>query len=83
MAVRIKGVDISAWQEGIPFDEIKKAGVRFAIIRAGRGKNKDSQLDKFVAECKKHGIIWFDKVFPLRAQIKGSCHGKLLKTRLP
>ena len=56
MAERIKGVDISAWQEGIPFDEIKKAGVRFAIIRAGCGKNKDGQLDKFVAECKKYGI---------------------------
>ncbi len=56
MATRIKGVDISVWQEGIPFDEIKKAGVQFAIIRAGCGKNKDSQLDKFVAECKKHGI---------------------------
>ena len=53
---RIKGVDISAWQKGISFDEIKKAGVQFAIIRAGCGKNKDSQLDTFVSECKKHGI---------------------------
>ncbi len=53
---RIKGVDISAWQEGIPFDEIKKAGVQFAIIRAGCGKNKDSQLDAFVKECEKHGL---------------------------
>lgn len=60
---RIKGVDISAWQEGIPFDEIKKAGVQFAIIRAGCGKNKDSQLDKFVSECKrlgiKYGFYWY------------------------
>lgn len=53
---RIKGVDISAWQKGISFDEIKKAGVKFAIIRAGCGKSKDSQLDTFVAECKKLGI---------------------------
>ncbi len=53
---RIKGVDISAWQEGIPFDEIKKAGVDFAIIRAGCGKNKDFQLDTFVRECEKRGI---------------------------
>lgn len=56
MAVRIKGIDISAYQEGIPFEEIKKAGVKFAIIRAGIGKNKDKQVDKFVEECKKHGI---------------------------
>lgn len=52
----IKGVDISAYQTGIPFDKIKQAGVQFAIIRAGYGKIKDSQLDTFVAECKKHGI---------------------------
>lgn len=53
---RIKGVDISAWQEGIPFDAIKKAGVDFVIIRAGCGKNKDSQLDTFVKECEKQGL---------------------------
>ena len=60
---RIKGVDISAWQEGISFDEIKKAGVQFAIIRAGCGKYIDSQLDKFVSECKrlgiKYGFYWY------------------------
>lgn len=53
---RIKGVDISAWQEGIPFDKIKEAGVDFAIIRAGFGKKKDKMLDTFVAECEKRGI---------------------------
>lgn len=53
---RIKGVDISAWQKGIPFDKIKAAGVDFVIIRAGCGKSKDSQLDIFVKECEKYGI---------------------------
>lgn len=53
---RIKGVDISSWQSGIPFDKIKAAGVDFALIRAGFAKTKDKQLDTFVAECKKHGI---------------------------
>lgn len=53
---RIKGVDISAWQEGIPFDKIKEVGIDFVIIRAGCGKKKDSQLDKFVKECEKYGI---------------------------
>ncbi|MCM1275441.1 MAG: glycoside hydrolase family 25 protein [Lachnospiraceae bacterium] len=56
MAEKIKGIDISAWQKGISFDAIKKAGVEFAVIRAGAGKIKDSQLDTFVAECKKRGI---------------------------
>lgn len=56
MAERIKGIDISIYQKGISFEEIKKAGVKFAIIRAGCGKNKDSLLDEFVSECEKHGI---------------------------
>lgn len=54
--IRIKGVDISAWQSGIPFDKIKAAGVDFALIRAGCAKTKDKQLDTFVAECEKYGI---------------------------
>lgn len=56
MAERIKGIDISAYQDGISFDAIKKDGVEFAMIRAGYGKTKDRNLDEFVAECKKHGI---------------------------
>lgn len=53
---RIKGVDISAWQSGIPFDKIKAAGVDFALIRAGFAKTKDKELDTFVKGCEKHGI---------------------------
>lgn len=56
MSERIKGVDISAWQEGIDFAKIKAAGIDFCIIRAGCGKSKDSQLDTFVKNCEKHGI---------------------------
>lgn len=56
MAVKLKGIDISAYQRGIPFDKIKAAGVDFVIIRAGCAKNKDSQLDAFVKECEKYGI---------------------------
>lgn len=56
MAEKLKGIDISKWQDGISFAEIKKAGVDFVIIRAGYAKTKDPLLDKFVAECKKYGI---------------------------
>lgn len=60
---KIKGIDISAWQNGISFDEIKKAGVEFVMIRAGFGKTKDRNLDGFVSECKKHdikyGFYWY------------------------
>lgn len=53
---RIKGVDISVYQKGISFSALKKAGVKFAIIRAGYGEKKDSTMDKFVEGCKANGI---------------------------
>ncbi len=53
---KIKGIDISKYQSGISFKEIKRAGVEFVMIRAGLGKLKDPLLDGFVSECKKHGI---------------------------
>ena len=56
MSEKIKGIDISVWQDGISFDAIEKAGVDFVIIRAGYGKTKDRKLDAFVAECQKRGI---------------------------
>ena len=63
MAERLKGIDISKWQDGISFDAIKKAGVDFVIIRAGYAKTKDPLLDTFVAECKKYnipyGFYWY------------------------
>ena len=54
--MKIKGVDLSYCQEGISFPALKKAGVRFAIIRAGFSTKKDVTMDKFVADCKKYGI---------------------------
>lgn len=56
--MKIKGVDLSYCQEGISFPALKKAGVRFAIIRAGFSTKKDVTMDKFVADCKIHGIVY-------------------------
>lgn len=41
----IKGIDLSCWQENVNYNELKKQGIEFAIIRIGYGKNK-SQKDK-------------------------------------
>ena len=49
-------VALSYCQEGISFPALKKAGVRFAIIRAGFSTKKDVTMDKFVADCRKYGI---------------------------
>ena len=55
-ATKLKGIDISKWQDGISFSEIKKAGVDFVIIRAGCAKTKDPLLDTFVKGCEMQGI---------------------------
>lgn len=56
--MKIKGVDLSYCQEGISFPVLKKAGVKFAIIRAGFSTKKDVTMDRFVADCKKYGIAY-------------------------
>lgn len=56
MAVQIKGVDISYCQQGISYDALKAAGVKFAIIRAGCAEKKDNLMDEHVKGCRKLGI---------------------------
>lgn len=60
---KIKGVDISYCQEGISFAELKKAGVEFAIIRAGYSTKKDNTMNKFISDCKEYsipyGFYWY------------------------
>lgn len=54
-----RGIDISKWQGKIDFEKVKKAGVEFAIIRAGYGKEisqKDSYFEKNYEGFKKVGI---------------------------
>ena len=45
MALKIKGIDISRAQTDIDFAEIKKAGVKFVILRAGIGSDEDTSAD--------------------------------------
>lgn len=55
----IKGVDLSCYQTNINYQELKNAGVEFAIIRTGYGKDenqKDSQFETHYAGCKAVGI---------------------------
>ncbi len=41
-----KGIDVSKWQGNINWNEVKKDGAEFAIIREGWGKKSDNQIDK-------------------------------------
>lgn len=86
--VKIKGVDISVYQDGIPFKEMDAAGVKFAIIRAGYGKCKDRLLDKFVEECEKHGLkygfYWYSYALtPERAKEEAATCLEVIKQYKP
>ena len=35
----LNGIDVSQWQGEIDWKEVKNAGIKFAMIRAGYGKN--------------------------------------------
>lgn len=55
----IKGVDLSCWQININYEELKRKGVEFALIRTGFGKDenqKDSQFETHYEGCKRAGI---------------------------
>ena len=54
-----KGIDVSCWNTDIDFNELKKTGVEFVIIRAGYGQEKyqkDSMFEKHYANAKKSGL---------------------------
>lgn len=56
------GVDISEAQKGIPFDKMKLQGVRWALIRAGEGKNYDIAYEEHCAKAASvnmpFGVYW-------------------------
>ena len=59
----MKGLDISAYQNGLSMQSVKKAGNEFVILRAGytgyganRKKVKDSSFEKFYSAAKSAGL---------------------------
>lgn len=59
----IKGLDISKWNGDIDWDSVKKAGIKFVIIRAGYGTHIDYKFEQNIKNAIKHdmiiGIYWF------------------------
>ncbi len=63
MSFKRNGIDVSAWQDTIDWDVVKKH-VDFVIIRAGYGQNHiDSQFKRNQSECERlgipYGVYWF------------------------
>ena len=59
-----RGIDVSRWQGTIDWGKVKKAGIQFAIIRAGHGQNNiDEQFKRNISECNRLdipcGVYWF------------------------
>ncbi|MGN1044284.1 MAG: GH25 family lysozyme [Acutalibacteraceae bacterium] len=42
-----KGIDVSSWQREINWKKVKEAGIEFAMIREGYGRNEPNQVDKY------------------------------------
>ena len=60
----LKGIDVSNHQGVINWNRVKAAGIDFAMIRAGYGKNNiDKQFKRNIEECNRLGIpvgvYWF------------------------
>ena len=59
-----KGIDVSVHNGKLDWDKMKKAGIQFAMIRAGYGQNNiDGQFKRNITECNRVGIpcgvYWF------------------------
>lgn len=54
--INIKGVDLSVFQRGIDYKALAADGVKFAIIRAGINRSKDTALDEHIKGCLAAGI---------------------------
>ena len=65
-SVVAKGIDVSKHQKTVDWEKVKAAGIQFAIIRAGFGRNNiDPYFKRNITECARLGIpvgiFWFSK----------------------
>lgn len=53
---KIKGIDISYYQENVDFKKVAQDGIKFAVLRQGYRNTIDSQFLKHVKGCKQNNI---------------------------
>ena len=63
-----KGIDVSEWQGTIDWNKVKAAGIEFAMIKAGSGRNRvDPEFKRNISECNRLGIpcgvYWFSYAY--------------------
>lgn len=88
----IAGIDVSAHNQKIDWEKVKKAGVEFAILRCGFGQDYKSQDDTYfarnIAECERIGIPYGVYIYSYALNTKNaSCEAdhalRLLKGHTP
>ena len=59
----IKGIDISAHQQNIDFEKVKKSGIEFVIIRGAIWTRKDTMFESHYSDAKNAGLkvgLWLE-----------------------
>ena len=64
----LNGIDVSRYQGAIDWDQVKKAGISFAMLRGGYGQNNvDPYFHQNAAACQRlgipFGIYWFSYAY--------------------
>ena len=52
----IKGIDVSDWQGIIDFAKVKKAGIKFVIVKYADGTVLDDRFHRNMFECERNGL---------------------------
>lgn len=55
--VRLRGIDVSSWQDIIDWKRVKSAGIDFAILRSSFYIRKDKTFEYNIAEAQKAGVM--------------------------
>ncbi len=55
--VKLKGIDVSSWQDIIDWKRVKNAGIDFAILRSSFYVKKDKTFDYNIVEAQKAGVM--------------------------
>lgn len=78
------GIDISRWQNGLQWQQLRDAGVKFAILKASQGAfSRDPSMPVHYRGAREHGMIvgafhWLDPQYTARLQIENfmaACRG--------
>ena len=71
--MQYEGIDVSVYQGVIDWAKVAQAGVRFAMVRAGSGEQKDSRAAENAIGANQQGIVlgfyWFSYAYTVQMAI--------------